>query len=90
MAAHHERSGLPSSKRFFASARCQPLPSAIPVPSLSGGLEVQIEELSTKGLRFARDNNFDEAGLAALRLAIDEARRAIDVRPSIWALLNSS
>ncbi|HEY8649924.1 MAG TPA: TAXI family TRAP transporter solute-binding subunit [Chthoniobacterales bacterium] len=36
-----------------------------------------IEELSTKGLRFARDNNFDEAGLAALRLAIDEARRAI-------------
>jgi hypothetical protein len=28
-------------------------------------------------LRFARDNNFDEAGLAALRLAIDEARRAI-------------
>ena len=38
---------------------------------------MQIEELSTKGLRFARDNNFDEAGLAALRLAIDEARRAI-------------
>jgi GTP cyclohydrolase I len=33
-----------------------------------------------KGLRFARDNNFDEAGLAALRLAIDEARRAIDDR----------
>jgi TRAP-type uncharacterized transport system substrate-binding protein len=46
-------------------------------PSRLGGLEVQIEELSTKGLRFARDNNFDEAGLAALRLAIDEARRAI-------------
>lgn len=42
-----------------------------------GELEAQIEELSTKGLRFARDNNFDEAGLAALRLAIDEARRAI-------------
>ena len=42
-----------------------------------GGLEVQIEELSTKGLHFARDKNFDEAGLAALRLAIDEARRAI-------------
>lgn len=42
-----------------------------------GGLEAQIEDLSTKGLRFARDNNFDEAGLAALRLAIDEARRAI-------------
>ena len=42
-----------------------------------GGLEAQIEELSTKGLRFARDKNFDEAGLAALRLAIDEARRAI-------------
>ena len=41
------------------------------------GLEAQIEDLSTKGLRFARDNNFDEAGLAALRLAIDEARRAI-------------
>jgi hypothetical protein len=31
-------------------------------------------------LRFARDNNFDEAGLAALRLAIDEARRAISDR----------
>jgi hypothetical protein len=43
-----------------------------------GGLEAQIEDLSTKGLRFARDNNFDEAGLAALRLAIDEARRAIN------------
>ena len=42
-----------------------------------GGLEAQIEELSTQGLRFARDKNFDEAGLAALRLAIDEARRAI-------------
>jgi hypothetical protein len=42
-----------------------------------GGLEAQIEDLSTKGMRFARDNNFDEAGLAALRLAIDEARRAI-------------
>ena len=42
-----------------------------------GGLEAQIEDLSTKGLRFARDNNFDEAGLAALRLAIDEARREI-------------
>jgi hypothetical protein len=45
-----------------------------------GGLEAQIEDLSTKGLRFARDNNFDEAGLAALRLAIDEARRAISDR----------
>ena len=45
--------------------------------SCLGGLEAQIEDLSTKGLRFARDNNFDEAGLAALRLAIDEARRAI-------------
>jgi TRAP-type uncharacterized transport system substrate-binding protein len=45
--------------------------------SAEGGLEAQIEDLSTKGLRFARDNNFDEAGLAALRLAIDEARRAI-------------
>lgn len=45
-----------------------------------GELEVQIEDLSTKGLRFARDKNFDEAGLAALRLAIDEARRAISDR----------
>ena len=34
-----------------------------------GVLEAQVEDLSTKGLRFARDNNFDEAGLAALRLA---------------------
>jgi TRAP transporter TAXI family solute receptor len=42
-----------------------------------GELEAQVEDLSTKGLRSARDNNFDEAGLAALRLAIDEARRAI-------------
>jgi hypothetical protein len=42
-----------------------------------GVLEAQIEDLSTKGLRFARDKNFDESGLAALRLAIDEARRAI-------------
>lgn len=54
------------------------------------GFELQIEDLSTKGLRFARDNNFDEAGLAALKLAIDEARRAIgdqrkelEARPSI-------
>jgi TRAP transporter TAXI family solute receptor len=42
-----------------------------------GELEAQVEDISTKGLRSARDNNFDEAGLAALRLAIDEARRAI-------------
>ena len=42
-----------------------------------GELEAQIENLSTEGLHFARVNNFDEAGLAALRLAIDEARRAI-------------
>jgi TRAP transporter TAXI family solute receptor len=41
------------------------------------GLEAKIENLSTKGLHFARDNNFDEAGLMALRLAIDEARRAV-------------
>lgn len=41
-------------------------------------LETEIEDLSTKGLRFARDHDFDEAGLAALRLAIDEARRAIN------------
>ena len=41
-------------------------------------LDREIEELSTKGLRFARDHNFDEAGLAALRLAIDEARRAVN------------
>jgi TRAP transporter TAXI family solute receptor len=41
-------------------------------------LDRQIEELSTGGLRFARDHDFDEAGLAALRLAIDEARRAIN------------
>ena len=40
-------------------------------------LDRQIEELSTSGLRFARDHDFDEAGLSALRLAIDEARRAI-------------
>lgn len=43
-----------------------------------GALDAEIEALSTKGLRFARDSNFDEAGLAALRLAIDEARRAVD------------
>jgi TRAP transporter TAXI family solute receptor len=47
-------------------------------PPRLGALDAEIEDLSTKGLRFARDNNFDEAGLAALRLAIDEARRAID------------
>lgn len=40
-------------------------------------LETEIEALSTSGLRFAREHNFDEAGLSALRLAIDEARRAI-------------
>jgi hypothetical protein len=40
-------------------------------------LEAQIEDVSTKDSCFARDNNFDEAELAALRLAIDEARRAI-------------
>ncbi len=47
-------------------------------PSRLAALDAEIEDLSTKGLRFARDNNFDEAGLAALRLAIDEARRAIN------------
>jgi TRAP transporter TAXI family solute receptor len=41
-------------------------------------LDRQIEDLSTSGLRFARDHDFDEAGLSALRLAIDEARRAIN------------
>jgi hypothetical protein len=41
-------------------------------------LEAEIEDLSTKGLHFARDHNFDEAGLMALRLAIDEARRAVN------------
>ncbi|WP_026607127.1 TAXI family TRAP transporter solute-binding subunit [Methylocapsa acidiphila] len=40
-------------------------------------LDTEIENLSTKGLHFARNNNFDDAGLAALRLAIDEARRAV-------------
>jgi hypothetical protein len=40
-------------------------------------LEGRIEALSTSGLRFAREHDFDEAGLSALRLAIDEARRAI-------------
>ena len=43
-------------------------------------LDGQIEELSTDGLRFAREHDFDEAGLSALRLAIDEARRAVDDR----------
>ncbi|MEJ0094814.1 MAG: TAXI family TRAP transporter solute-binding subunit [Methylocella sp.] len=47
-------------------------------PARLSELESGIEDLSTKGLRFARDHNFDEAGLAALRLAIDEARRAVD------------
>jgi TRAP transporter TAXI family solute receptor len=47
-------------------------------PPRLGALDAEIEDLSTKGLRFARDNHFDEAGLAALRLAIDEARRAVD------------
>ena len=40
-------------------------------------LEVLIKDISTKGLSFARDHNFDEAGIAALRLAIDETRQAI-------------
>lgn len=43
-------------------------------------LDGQIEELSTNGLRFAREHDFDEAGLSALRLAIDEARRAVNDR----------
>ena len=43
-------------------------------------LDGQIEELSTNGLRFAREHDFDEAGLTALRLAIDEARRAVNDR----------
>jgi TRAP transporter TAXI family solute receptor len=43
-------------------------------------LDREIEELSTMGLLFARAHNFDEAGLVALRLAIDEARRAVDDR----------
>ena len=59
------------------------------------GLEAQIEDVSTKGLRFARDNNFDEAGLAALRLAIDEARRAIsdqrdELQPKPLLVTNAS
>ncbi len=55
---------------------------AAPSPSRLCDLGRQIEELSTRGLHFARDHDFDEAGLAALRLAIDEARRAIDHRYS--------
>jgi TRAP transporter TAXI family solute receptor len=43
-------------------------------------LDKEVEELSAEGLRFARDKCFDSAGLSALRLAIDEARRAIDHR----------
>jgi len=47
-------------------------------PHLLAELEAECENLSIRGLRFARDHNFDSAGLSALRLAIDEARRAID------------
>jgi len=50
--------------------------TAMELPHLAG-LEARIEDLSTKGLHFARENNFDEAGLSALRLALDEARQAI-------------
>ncbi len=50
--------------------------AAIDLPRLAE-LELLIEDISTKGLHFARDHNFDEAGIAALRLAIDEARQAI-------------
>ncbi len=40
-------------------------------------LDGDIERLSTSGLQFARDSDFDEAGLAALQLAIDEARKSV-------------
>lgn len=40
-------------------------------------LETEVEELSTLGVRFAREHDFDSDGLTALRMAIDEARLAI-------------
>jgi hypothetical protein len=36
-----------------------------------------VEDAAMRALRLARDNRFDEAGLEAVRLAIDEARHAI-------------
>jgi len=54
-----------------------------------GELEAQIEGLSTKGLRFARDNNFDEAGLAALgspltkRVGDQRPRNELQAKPSL-------
>lgn len=41
-------------------------------------LEARMQALSTTGLQHARDGSFTDAGIAALRLAMDEARRALD------------
>ncbi|MBV8849895.1 MAG: ABC transporter substrate-binding protein [Methylobacteriaceae bacterium] len=43
-------------------------------------LDAAINRVALKALHRARENSFDEAGMETLRLAIDEARRAIDVR----------
>ena len=40
-------------------------------------IHFSIEELSTTGLRYARDGVFDDANISALKLAMSEARRAL-------------
>jgi TRAP transporter TAXI family solute receptor len=43
-------------------------------------LETEVEELSTTGLRHARDGVLDESNISALNLGLAECRRAIDDR----------
>ena len=47
-------------------------------------LSDDIENYATQALLHARDNNFDPNGLAAVRLAIDEARRSVLDRAQHW------
>jgi TRAP transporter TAXI family solute receptor len=43
-------------------------------------LDAAVNRVALKGLHRARESRFDEAGLETVRLAIDEARRAISTR----------
>ncbi|MBV1702220.1 MAG: ABC transporter substrate-binding protein [Hyphomicrobiales bacterium] len=47
-------------------------------------LSDEIENYATQTLLHARDNNFDPNGLAAVRLAIDEARKSVFDRAQSW------
>lgn len=49
-------------------------------PAVLKDLDAVIDRAALKALHRARDSRFDEAGLETVRLAVDEARRAIGTR----------